>query len=363
MKENDGCRHEDRVDALRTALIDAIALFEKVQRKFHPAMMIRHGELLIRKASTLQGALRDFLSGSPMPEAGSEQGILIEASKLVNEAVSRFNRAGDPGAGLFHAMQAGRKICRAYEILFELRHEVPAIDRFFRESIQGNLRQREGKTGVRKEKDRIVHPGAGRETYARGSASLYVPEASETPQPMPLVIALHGGYGHGRDFLWTWIREARTRRFFLLAPTSQGRTWSITDPEADLVPLTDLIKRTAEEHPVDVKKILLTGISDGATFALGCAMQSDSPFGAFCPVCGVLPPGDLSCARSRRILWIHGEYDWMFPAVRARQGYTALLQAGADVGLKVIPDLAHAWPAEENGAVLSWFDPGLALEG
>ncbi len=323
-------------------------------------MMAGHGELLARKASALQGALEGFLPGAPAFEAGSEQDILLRASALVNEAVSRFNGRDDPEAGVFRALQAGRMLCRAYELLFDLRYEVPGIDRLFRENIPGAAGLREARTGVLKGRDRIVHLGSGQERYARGSASLYVPEPSGSVQSMPLVIALHGGYGHGRDFLWTWIREARTRGFLLLAPTSQGGTWSVMDPKTDLVPLTELIERIAEEHPADVRRVLLTGISDGATFALGCAMRPDSPFSAFCPVCGVLPPGDLSRARARRILWIHGEYDWMFPAIRARQGCDALLKAGADIELKIIPDLAHAWPFEENGAILSWFDPDLA---
>lgn len=356
LKENDS-RHEIRIDALRASLIDAIALFERVQRKFHPAMMGKHGELLARKAESLQREVREFLSETPEPGEGAEAGILLEAASLVGEAVLLFNRADGLEAGVFNAMRAGRKICRAYETLFPLRSEIPEVEGLFRESIPGHER-----SGGRKENDRIVHMGSDGEMYARGRASLYAPGPSESLQALPLVIALHGGYGHGRDFLWTWIREARTRRFLLLAPTSQGNTWSLSDPETDLVPLADLVERIAGEYPVDREKILLTGISDGATFALGCAMEPDSPFSAFNPVCGVLPPGEVSRARSRRILWIHGEYDWMFPVARARQGYAALLEAGAEVELKLIPDLAHAWPRDENGAILSWFDPELSLE-
>jgi phospholipase/carboxylesterase len=350
------------MDALCTALIDTLTLFEKVQRKFHPAMMRKHGEILARKAAGLQRAADDFLSGAPAPEDGTQAGVLLKASILLEEAVSRFNESDELEAGIFNAMQAGRKICRACEILFSLRYEIGMIECFFSENIPGDNRQREDRTNFPKEKDRIVHMGTGEEMYARGNASFYVPESSGSLQSMPLVIALHGGYGHGRDFLWTWIREAKSRRFLLLAPTSVGRTWSIADPETDLAPLAELTQKIAEDYPADREKILLTGISDGATFALGCAMRPDSPFSAFNPVCGVLPPGDISCARSRRILWIHGAYDWMFPLVRARQGYASLLQAGADVELGIIPDLAHAWPREENSAILSWFDPGLAFK-
>ena len=49
----------------------------------------------------------------------------------------------------------------------------------------------------------------------------------------PLVVALHGGSGNGGAFLWSWLREARTRGFLVLAPTAIGSTWSLMDPEID----------------------------------------------------------------------------------------------------------------------------------
>ena len=52
-------------------------------------------------------------------------------------------------------------------------------------------------------------------------------------QPVGHVVALHGGSGSGRDFLWTWLREARGRRFLLAAPTAQGPTWSLMGPDLD----------------------------------------------------------------------------------------------------------------------------------
>ena len=55
---------------------------------------------------------------------------------------------------------------------------------------------------------------------------LYVPESYDESEALPLVIALHGGAGSGREFLWSWLREARTRRFILMSPSSADRTWS-----------------------------------------------------------------------------------------------------------------------------------------
>jgi phospholipase/carboxylesterase len=41
---------------------------------------------------------------------------------------------------------------------------------------------------------------------------------------MALVVALHGGSGHGRGFLWSWLRDARSFGAILIAPTSSGNS-------------------------------------------------------------------------------------------------------------------------------------------
>jgi dienelactone hydrolase len=51
----------------------------------------------------------------------------------------------------------------------------------------------------------------------------------------------------------------------------------------------------------------------------------------------------------------------MFPWQYAKAGAQRLAQAGADVTLRIVPDLYHAYPGEQNDGLLNWFDPGLAL--
>ena len=84
-------------------------------------------------------------------------------------------------------------------------------------------------------------------------------------------------------------------------------------------------------------------------------------FTAFAPVSGVISPSDLRNAKDRRIYWVHGAFDWMFPVERARQDYTILKTAGADITLRVIDDLSHAYFREQNDRILIWFDSSLAL--
>ena len=336
------------------SLLDAVRVFERVQRMFHPIMIRRHGEVLHRKARELLSARQAFFAGSPGLVPGEAEAV-IRAVDLVVDSARAFCSSDDMQTGVFAAMWAMRKICRAKEVLFDLRAQVTEIDDFFREVP----RDRAGPAG--NAPDRLIHTGVEADPYARGASSLFVPASPAGPGPLPLVIALHGGFGHGRDFVWTWVREAGTRGFILLSPTSVGATWHMEDPLPDLRHILKQVERLTEHCCADTDRILLTGLSDGATFALRCAMLPSTPFSAFAPVSGVLPPGEISRAAGRRIYWVHGAHDWMFPPERARQGGSRLLGAGAAVTLKVLDNLAHAHPFEESAGILTWFDPVLFL--
>ncbi|MBW2365003.1 MAG: phospholipase, partial [Deltaproteobacteria bacterium] len=161
--------------------------------------------------------------------------------------------------------------------------------------------------------------------------------------------------GHGRDFIWAWLREARSRKFILLSPTSLDTTWSLLNPKLDGTSLYKMLDHVKSNWRVDPNRILLTGISDGGTFALLYSLQQNSPFTAFAPIASTLPPMDISNAKNKRILWTHGALDWMFPVDIAKGAYEMLKMADADITLRV------AYPRDENDGILKWFDPGLAL--
>jgi len=173
-------------------------------------------------------------------------------------------------------------------------------------------------------------------------------------------MALHGGHGHGRDFLWSWLREARGRGALVIAPTSRDRTWSIMGREdVDAEPLREMVEGVAARYPVDGGRVLLTGMSDGATYALLCGLGEAMPFTHLAAACGALHPfmlagGGLARARGRPIYLVHGALDWMFPVAIARQAREVLAAVGARVVYRELADLAHAYPREENARILDW---------
>ncbi len=151
-----------------------------------------------------------------------------------------------------------------------------------------------------------------------------------------------------------------------MAPTSLGRTWSLMGADIDAEPLFRMVEEVVATWPVDRARILLTGFSDGATYSLMVGLREDAPFTALAPISGILHPrgawrGNLKRARGCRIYLVHGALDWMFPVGFAQVGRDVLTEHGADLVYREIEDLSHAYPREENDAILRWFDPSLAL--
>jgi phospholipase/carboxylesterase len=277
---------------------------------------------------------------------------------MVKGFVEAARTSGDP-LDLYRAV---RRFARVQETLYPLAPAFDPVSRWFLDpALRGNddlvARLRVGALRDDGVEVGVLH--ADNEREARGGFSLYVPEAWDGQASMPLVVALHGGSGHGRDFLWSWLREARGRNVLVLSPTAQDRTWSImggADVDADR--LREMIESVAARYPVDRARVLLTGMSDGATYALLLGLRSGPPFTHLAPACGVLHPllfaGGLERAQDFPIYLIHGALDWMFPVYTARMGRDALLAAGARLVYREIEDLSHTYPRDENPRILEW---------
>jgi phospholipase/carboxylesterase len=354
----------ERLSQLGSAVLTALDAFEMVRRQLHPPLFSELRVSLHPLAAGLRNALTAFRGTQPPEDLDALAHHLIEVAELTAGVLDDFCASVDPHEQIPRVLRAIHGHCRAQERLYPLHRVLPPVSVFFTE---------------RRRRNRVLPPDpdpprtdppvglilARSGESLRGGFSMYVPERYAHDRDWPLVVALHGGSGTGADFLWTWLAEARTRGFLLIAPTSVGSTWSLDEPEVDAAVLQAMIRYVCGRWRVDTTHILLTGLSDGATFALLAGLMPDMPFTALAPVSGVLHPanlvnGNLDRARGKPIYLVHGALDWMFPIAIARIAHETLRTAGADVVFREIADLSHTYPREENGRILSWFDPALA---
>ena len=349
------------------ALLAALSGLEGALRRLHPPEIPALRETL-RPAFARLAAARDALAAATPPAGLADlHRHWSHVVTLGGRALQAFLEPAPPEAAAPRILEAMRLHARAQEALYPLCLVFPPVSDWFLEpGARGRRVPPEpdpGAPGPDRERTGIQVAG---DPDGRGGFHLYVPEGHAAERGWPLVVALHGGFGSGRDFLWTWLREARSRGFLLLAPSSRGSTWSLHGPDRDGPALRSMIDWIAERWRVDRGRILLTGLSDGATFALLAGLAAEAPYTALAPVSGVLHPasfasGNLDRAHGRRIYLVHGALDWMFPVALAREAARVLAGAGAELVYREIADLSHAYPREENARILEWFDPGLAL--
>jgi phospholipase/carboxylesterase len=348
-----------------SASLATLHALEAAERRLHPPDLPRLREHLTPLQSRLSEGLR-ALRAVEVPDGLAEfHDHLSGAAERTEQALGAFLDAPPPPRAVARILDAMRGRCEAQRAFYPLRHALPPLGRYFVEPAFHDRLEHldpDPPEGVRVG----ILEAPGDETGGRGGFTLYVPETYRDVEACPLVIALHGGSGHGRDFLWTWLREARGRGFLLLSPTSVGPTWSLDAPWRDGERLRAIVAFVGERYRVDPERVLVTGLSDGATFSLLWALGESSPATHIAPVSGVLHPsnfglGNLERAEGRPVRLVHGSLDWMFPVALARMASEELTRAGAELVYQELEDLSHTYPREENDRILAWFDPGLAL--
>ena len=350
------------IDELLAPLLITLERMMWAQRHLHPQLAGQLADQLEPPAEGIAAPLQALEDATWPENLVFMRERLLDVGHRTLDMVKGFVEAARTSADPLDLYRAVRRFARVQETLYPLAPAFDPVSRWFLDpALRGNddlvARLRVGALRDDGVEVGVLH--ADNEREARGGFSLYVPEAWDGQASMPLVVALHGGSGHGRDFLWSWLREARGRNVLVLSPTAQDRTWPImggADVDADR--LRETIESVATRYPVDRARVLLTGMSDGATYALLLGLRSGPPFTHLAPACGVLHPllfaGGLDRAQDFPIYLIHGALDWMFPVYTARMGRDALLSAGARLVYREIEDLSHTYPRDENPRILVW---------
>lgn len=159
-----------------------------------------------------------------------------------------------------------------------------------------------------------VEPGLQRLPLAGTEALLYVPAGYRPDTPAPLVLALHGAGGtaqYGLDPLHGFVDDLG---FVLLALKSAGRTWDVIlgGFGADVRAIDGALAHVFGRVAVDPDRIVASGFSDGASYALSLGITNGDLFRrivAFSP--GFMSPASR---QGRPQLFVsHGTGDAVLP--------------------------------------------------
>jgi len=348
----------DDIVALLPPLLDSLEALGFVGRYLHPPAFNSVMEAIGAPDEALRAARSSL---SKWPEAFAEMRDLLE--RACDESLATFAelRAVQRGHGdLIAVLRALRHAPRAQEALYPLAAKFPPVSSFFLpqtaredQDLLARLAEASGwQVG-------ILHDH--NEFGSRGGLSLYVPEYYTPDRAWPLVMALHGGSGNGRGFLWSWLRDARSSGAILVTPTATGPTWALASDDTDTPNLLRILNAVRSRWNIDSTKLLLTGMSDGGTFCYVSGLDATSPFTHLAPISATFHPllaemSDATRLKGLPIFITHGKLDWMFPVQVARQTQAALSAAGADVTYREISDLSHCYPREINAEILQWLN-------
>jgi phospholipase/carboxylesterase len=348
----------DDIVAVLPPLLQSLEALSFVARHLNPPDFGR----VMHEIGTPEAALQAAWSRlGGWPDNFADVRVSLNAASEATLAAFAGLRAVQNGNGdLIAVFRALRYAPRAQEALYPLAAKFPPVSDFF---LDPAMRDDEDL------KARLAQPAADisgvihshNEPGSRGGFSLYVPEYYTPDHAWPLVMALHGGSGNGRNFLWSWLRDARSFGAILIAPTATGPTWALMGEDNDTPNLTRILGSVRSRWNIDPEHMLLTGMSDGGTFCYVTGLENTSPFTHLAPVASTFHPLMAETADAERlhglpIFLVHGRLDWMFPVQVARHTRQALAAAGAEVTYREIDDLSHCYPREINAEMLRWLD-------
>jgi phospholipase/carboxylesterase len=339
-------------------LLKFLRTFESIQEKVRPGELRGlQSELVGATGDTFRRFDRDFAPLAPPKDRAEFHKEFVIAVAHMERSLNLF--LVEPGPNWVEIFLRSRSsLVRGLYALYDLRASLPTIARHF--SMEGD--------GAVADSPAEGHSGAPvgfshhEPSSERGEYSLYVPEHYSPARQWPLIICLHGGYGHGSEYIWTWLRPARSKGYILLSPKSWAETWTMTIDSPDTRSVMRMLDEVGERYAVDRSRVYLTGLSDGGIFTYIMGLQRHEVFTALAPVAGALhaaadPMLRTGSGRELPIFVIHGVHDFIFPVTFTRQTNELLTMLKYNVKYEELPDWGHALTYSINERlVLPWFE-------
>ena len=185
---------------------------------------------------------------------------------------------------------------------------------------------------------------------------LHLPTGFNAEKSYPLFLIFHGGNSNFRRVGKHWNDELLDDQFIKVYLQSyrhfdsESFTWRSGDPRADR-DIREIYKEIRLCYPVDSSRVLVSGMSAGATYAIGMALRGVIPVSgliAFCPgLPGEMVSNELSgpVPQGIRMYLLGGEDDFYR---ESQQKLTAMLEEmGLAYRYRLVEGMAHQYPINE----------------
>ena len=338
-------------------VLQFLRTFETLQEQLHPAKFTQLQADLSQAFGDQFAQIQSELGNlTPPPERAAFHQTWLEAIGLLAQTYGVFVRS-DQSNFISVFIQSRNAFAQARFLLYDIRQHTPILQPYWvLPDAVAELPVLEKRVAGEDTEVGILHH---RRSGDHGAYSLYVPENYAPQYEWPLIIALHGGSGAGDEYLLTWLRAAKSRGYFVLSPKSLGPTWASDRPEPDVLSISSILATVSKQYAIDSARILVSGLSDGGTFAYALGTSRPDLFAAVAPVAGVLPQWlDVQKAKAVPFLIVHGGRDFIFPVMIGRMANATLTENGfAEVTYRELPDWGHAYTYSINEElILPWFE-------
>jgi len=340
---------------LQNEIVNFLRTFEKVQEDLRLGSVIdSQAQLVAAVGDTFRRFDSTFAPLTPPPSMAELHTRLCAAISELGKSLNLFmTKPSQQWTVAF--LYSRNAFCNGLYALYELRDQLPIVAAHF---------LLPGATAPVADASNGTPTGfiQRKRNDDRADYTLYIPEDYSPDKPLPLIVALHGGYGRGSEYVWTWLRPARSGGYAILAPKSLGDTWDMSVPSYDTRSVVRMFDEVAREYAIDRSRVYLTGLSDGGIFTYILGLERSQLFRGLAPVAGALHMVVDQMLREGRgkdtpFLVIHGVHDFIFPVTFTRQTCNLLTQIGYNVKYEELPDWGHAFPYSINERmVLPWFE-------
>lgn len=179
---------------------------------------------------------------------------------------------------------------------------------------------------------------------------LVVPELVKSQKNTPLVFAFHG-LGDSKDLmpLYSHLDQAAKKYGFILVYLNGvDKRWPLLPLKAgdDLAFFDAIYQKLTTEYSIDINRVYLTGMSNGAYFINIVAQERSEKIAAIAPhsgSLGALAYRGLKAKNKYAVIVIHGDADNILSVREGRKMQEAYKSAGHTVEYIEVAGLGHMW--------------------